>query len=195
VGFVFYPPSARCLRPDDAAALAARLPPEVASVGVVVDPSDAELDAILASVPLDVLQLHGAEPPERVAAIALRTGCRVMKALRVETAGDLADAPAFAAVVDLLMFDAKPPRRADALPGGNGLPFDWRALDGRAWPVPWALAGGLTPESVGAAIARLDPPIVDVSSGVETHPGIKDPARLDAFFAAVGHARQQRTPA
>jgi len=195
VGFNFYPPSARCLRPDDAGSLAARLPDGVAAVGVMVDPSDAELDAVLAHVPLDIVQLHGAETPERVTAVALRSGCLVMKVIQVEEAADLAAADGFAQAADFLMFDARPPRRADAIPGGNGLPFDWRILQNRRFAKPWALAGGLTPANVGDAIRLLTPDILDVSSGVEARPGVKDHAKLDAFFAAASRAAQERVSA
>ena len=143
-----------------------------------------EIDALLQAVPLDVLQLHGYETPERVAEIALRSGCRVIKALRVETAEDLEPLPAYAEVADMILFDAKPPRDA-AWPGGHGLPFDWRLLQGISIAKPWALAGGLHAGNLAAAVELTRAPIVDVSSGVESRPGIKDPAKLDAFFAAA----------
>jgi phosphoribosylanthranilate isomerase len=190
VGFIFYAPSERSLRPDVASMLAGLVPPGVETVGVFVDPTDAELETVLAEVPLDILQLHGRESPERVAEIALRTGCRVMKAVRVEEAADLEVVPDYEAVADLLLFDAKPPRTPGAIPGGNGLAFDWRLLQARRPKRPWLLAGGLTAGNVGAALELLEPPVIDVSSGVELRPGVKDPAKLDAFFAAI--ARQER---
>ena len=184
LGFVCYPPSPRYVDPALARELVAGVPAGVESVGLVVDASDAEIDALLQAVPLDVLQLHGYETPERVAQIVLRSGCRVIKALRVETADDLEQLPAYAEVADIILFDAKPPRDA-AWPGGHGLPFDWRLLQGMSLAKPWALAGGLHAGNLAAAVELTGAPIVDVSSGVESRPGIKDPAKLDAFFAAA----------
>lgn len=185
LGFVFYPPSPRYLDPARARQLAAHAPDGVKTVGVLVDPSDAEIDAVLAAVPVDFLQLHGHETPERVAALALSTGCRVIKALRVEEPADLAPIEEYADAADLLLLDAKPPRDAD-WPGGHGLPFDWRVLEGRTMPLPWALAGGLHAGNLEAAVRLTGAAMVDVSSGVESRPGVKDPAQLAAFFAAAG---------
>jgi len=184
VGLVFYPPSPRYLDPAAARALAQHVPAGVETVGVVVDASDAELDAILQAVPLDVLQLHGYETPARVHEISLRTGCKVMKALRVEEAADLEPLDEHADAADMILFDAKPPRDA-GWPGGHGLPFDWRLLQGVSIPCPWALAGGLHADNLEAAVRLTGVRMVDVSSGVESRPGIKDPAKLEAFFAAV----------
>ena len=184
LGFVCYPPSPRYVDPALARELVEGVPAGVESVGLVVDASDAELDALLQAVPFDVLQLHGYETPERVAQIALRSGCRVIKALRIESAEDLAPVPAYAEVADMLLFDAKPPRDA-AWPGGHGLPFDWRLLQAMSIARPWALAGGLHAGNLAAAVELTAAPMVDVSSGVESRPGVKDPARLDAFFAAA----------
>jgi phosphoribosylanthranilate isomerase len=186
-GFVFYPPSPRHLDPARARELVSLLPPGVESVGLVVDASDAEIDGLLQAVPLDVLQLHGYETPERVEEIALRSGCKVIKALRVESASDLGPAAAYVEVADMLLFDAKPPRDA-AWPGGHGLPFNWRLLEGLRVAKPWALAGGLHAGNVEAAVALTKAPVVDVSSGVESRPGVKDPQKLDAFFAAARRA-------
>ena len=181
VGFVFFPPSPRAIAPSEAAFLAERVPVEVQTVGVVVDPTDELLDGLLSVVPLDILQLHGHETPERVAAIGLRTGTRLMKAIRVETVDDLQPLAAYAEVADMILFDAKPPRDA-AWPGGHGLPFDWRLLADLRLAKPWALAGGLTPDNLAAAVELLHPPLVDVSSGVERAPGKKDPAKLGRFM-------------
>jgi phosphoribosylanthranilate isomerase len=185
LGFIFYPPSPRHLDPARARELAARVPTRVATVGVLVDPSDGEIDAVLQAVPLDFLQLHGHETPERVAALALRSGCRVIKALRVEEPADFGPLDEHATAADLLLLDAKPPRDS-AWPGGHGLPFDWHLLAGRAMPGPWALAGGLRADNLEAAVRLTGAPMVDVSSGVESGgPGVKDPAKLAAFFAAA----------
>ena len=187
LGFVFYPPSPRCVDPALARELVALAPEGAQTVGLVVDASDAEIEALLQAVALDALQLHGHETPERVAEVALRFGCQVIKALRVETADDLAALPAHAEAADMVLFDAKPPRDA-AWPGGHGLPFDWRLLEGLALDRPWLLAGGLHAGNVAQALALTGAPLVDVSSGVESRPGVKDPDKLDAFFAAVARA-------
>lgn len=184
VGFILYPPSPRYVDPPRARELALVVPEGVTSVGVVVDPSDAELEALLQAVPLDALQLHGYETPARVGEIALRTGLRIIKALRVETAEDLAPLAEHAAAADMVLLDAKPPRDA-AWPGGHGLPFDWRLLRDVVLVGDWGLAGGLSPDNLEAAVTLTRAPFVDVSSGVESRPGIKDPEKLAAFFAAV----------
>lgn len=188
VGFVFFPPSPRALSPEQAAALADAVAPPVRMVGVFVDPADEWIDHVLSFVPLDVLQLHGHETPERVRALAIRTGCRVMKAIRVEERADLEGIDAYAEAADMLLFDAKPPRDA-GWPGGHGLPFDWTLLQELRLPLPWALAGGLTAENLAAAVRLVRPPIVDVSSGIEIRPGIKDPARLQAFLEEAARLR------
>jgi phosphoribosylanthranilate isomerase len=182
VGLVFFPPSPRSLDPARARELAQLVEPPARSVGLFVDASDREIEAVLRYVPLDILQLHGDETPERVKQVALLSGLEVMKAIRVEEAADLAMLDEHADAADLILFDAKPPRRADALPGGNGLSFDWRLLGGVELAKPWALAGGLGPDNLAAAVDRVHPPIVDVSSGIESRPGVKDPARLEAFL-------------
>ena len=184
VGLVFFPKSPRNVTIDEAAALAQAVPPGVAKVALVVDADDALLDAITAKVPIDILQLHGNETPERVSAIRARYGLPVMKAVGVAGPDDLAALDDYAKVADQILVDAKPPKSAD-LPGGNGLSFDWRLIAGRRWSVPWMLAGGLTPETVGEAIALTGAMQVDVSSGVETAPGIKDAALIAAFCAAA----------
>jgi len=185
VGFVFFPPSPRNLRPADARDLAVAVPPGVAKVGLVVDMGDADLDALLADVPLDILQCHGRESPERVAAVRARSGLPVMKAVGIAGADDLGALDAHAVAADMLLVDAKPPRGA-ALPGGNGLAFDWRLIANRRWAKPWMLAGGLTPDNVAAAVRLTGARQVDVSSGVESAPGIKDAERMADFVAAAG---------
>jgi phosphoribosylanthranilate isomerase len=184
VGFVFFPKSPRHLSLEAVRALALEVPAGIAKVALTVDASDSEIDAILAAVPVDILQLHGRETPERVAALRTRTGLPQMKAVGVAEAADLAALDRYGRVADMLLVDAKAPKAA-ALPGGNGVPFDWKLIAGRRWPVPWMLAGGLTPENVAEAVRLTGARQVDVSSGVESAPGIKDPARIAAFAAAL----------
>ncbi len=184
VGFVFFPPSPRSIALDAAAAAALAAPPGVAKVALVVDASDAELDALLKHVPIDILQLHGHESPARVADVRVRHGLPVMKAVGVAGPGDLAALDNYARVADQLLIDAKPPKGADR-PGGNAVAFDWTLIAGRRWPVPWMLAGGLNPDNVAEAIRLTGARQVDVSSGVERAPGDKDPARVAAFIKAA----------
>jgi phosphoribosylanthranilate isomerase len=184
VGLVFFPKSPRNVTIAEAATLALAVPPGVAKVALVVDADNALLDEITANVPLDILQLHGHETPERVSEIRARYGLPVMKAVGVADESDLAALDSYARVADQILVDAKPPKDAD-LPGGNGLSFDWRLIGGRRWPVPWMLAGGLTPDTVGEAIALTGATQVDVSSGVECAPGVKDAALIAAFCAAA----------
>ncbi|MEQ9813235.1 MAG: phosphoribosylanthranilate isomerase [Azospirillaceae bacterium] len=188
VGFVFYPPSPRSLDPVLAAQLARRLPTGMRSVGLFVEPDDALLDRVLSTVPLDLIQLHGQEMPGRVAEIRDGLSLPVMKAVKIAERADLDAAVDYVPVADILLFDAKPPRNVAALPGGNGLAFDWSLLAGRRWPKPWMLSGGLDAGNVAEAIARTGAPAVDVSSGVEDRPGHKDPARVTAFLAAARRA-------
>lgn len=180
VGFVFFEKSPRNVSLQTARDLAIEVPLGIAKVALVVNASDAELDAIVAAVPLDMLQLHGRETPERVLEIKARYGLPVMKAVGVASADDLPALDLYAAVADQLLIDAKPPKDA-SLPGGNGLAFDWRLIAGRSWSVPWMLAGGLTPLNVAEAVRMTGARQVDVSSGVEAEPGVKDSARIEAF--------------
>lgn len=167
------------------AALAVDVPPGLAKVLLSVDADNATLDAITARVPLDMLQLHGHESPDRVLEIKARYGLPVMKAIGVADAGDLAAIDLYSPVADQLLIDAKPPKDAD-LPGGNGLAFDWRLLaDRKYWTRPWMLAGGLTPDNVAEAVRLTGAMQVDVSSGVESAPGMKDAGLMAAFSAAV----------
>ena len=183
IGFVFYPPSPRAVTPGQASALAAR-GGAARRVGLLVDASDDEISAILAAVPLDILQLHGEESPARAAQLRQHFGLPVMKALGIAEAADFAVLADYAPVVDMFLLDAKPPPGA-SLPGGNAASFDWALLAGRAIPRPWLLAGGLTPDNVADAIAQSGAPGVDVSSGVERARGVKDPARIRAFIQAA----------
>lgn len=183
-GFVFYPPSPRHLELEAARALALAAPPGLAKVALTVDADDPTLDAILARVPVDILQLHGRESPERVAELRARTGLPVMKAIGIREAADLAAIDAYAPVADMLLIDAKPPRGADR-PGGNAVAFDWSLIAGRRWPVPWMLAGGLTPANVARAVDLTGARAVDVSSGIESAPGVKSPELMTAFARAL----------
>lgn len=185
VGFVFFPKSPRHLGIDQARSLALGVPPGVAKVALTVDADDATLDAIVARVPLDLLQLHGGEPPERVSGIRARYGLPVMKAVGIRTAGDLALLDSHEPVADQILVDARPMPGAD-LPGGNGIAFDWKLIAGRRWKKPWMLAGGLTPLNVAEALRLTGARQVDVSSGVESAPGVKDESLIRAFLAAAG---------
>jgi phosphoribosylanthranilate isomerase len=183
-GFVFFPKSPRHLTVEVARDLALLAPEGLCKVALTVDADDATLDAILGAVPLDMLQLHGHETPGRVAEVRARYGLPVMKAMGVVDEGDLAGLMEMSLAADQLLIDAKPPKGA-ALPGGNGLAFDWRLLVGRKWLRPWMLAGGLTPENVAQAVRLTGARQVDVSSGVESAPGVKDAARIAAFVQAA----------
>lgn len=184
VGFVFYPPSPRHLSIERAAALAASVPPGITRVGVMVDPDDLFLERLLAKAPLDLLQLHGKETPARVQAVKDRFRVRVMKAIPVAGESDLEPAKTYYGVADWLMFDAKPPKEmSDAMPGGNALAFDWRLLRARRWQLPWMLSGGLDPDNLTAAATISGATALDVSSGVESAPGVKDPAKIRLFLA------------
>jgi len=183
-GFVFYPPSPRDLTPEQAAALVAGVSAGITRVGVFVDPVDAALERVLAKVPLDLLQFHGAETPARLAAIKDRFRLKVMKAIKVAGEVDLQAAKNFYAVADWLMFDAKPPKDFEnALPGGNALAFDWQLLRQKQWPLPWMLSGGLNVDNLAEAARISRAEVLDVSSGVERRPGEKDPAKIRAFLA------------
>jgi len=184
VGFVFFPKSPRHLRLEEAAPMALSVPEGVAKVALTVDADDATLDALTEAVPLDVLQLHGHESPARVAEIKARYGLPVMKAVGISGPEDLTQIDFYAKVADQILVDAKPPEGADR-PGGNALAFDWQLLQGRRWPVPWMLAGGLTPENVAGALRLTGARQVDVSSGVESAPGEKDSELMRAFCAAA----------
>ncbi|MCK8785182.1 phosphoribosylanthranilate isomerase [Roseomonas sp. NAR14] len=192
VGFVFFPPSPRAVSPAVAASLSARQAGGAGRVGLFVDPDDALLEAVLAALPLDLIQLHGAESPERCAMLRARFGRPVMKALGIAAESDLAALDRYAGAVDRFLLDAKPVP-GDALPGGNARRFDWSLPTRRRIPLPWLLAGGLTPANVADAIAESGAPGVDVSSGVERARGVKDPAMVAAFVASA-HAAPDAAP-
>lgn len=185
VGFVFYPPSPRCVAPAQAADLARLLPTSVRSVGLFVDPDDALLELVTGQVPFDLLQLHGQESPQRLAEIKSRFHLPVMKAFRIGSLADLDAVAAYEGVADRLLFDAKPPAAPGALPGGNGVAFDWTLLAGRRWSRPWMLSGGLKADNVAEGVRATGATAVDVSSGVEDRPGRKSPEMIRKFLQAV----------
>ncbi len=189
-GFNFFPKSPRSVTPAEALPLVLAAPPGLAKVALVVDADDAMLDALTEALPLDMLQLHGKESPDRVAEIRARYGLPVMKAVGVADEGDLAAVFDYSLVADQILVDAKPPKNA-VLPGGNGLTFDWRLVAQRRWLRPWMLAGGLTAENVAEAVRLTNARQVDVASGVESAPGVKDAAKIAAFVRA---ARQDGPP-
>ena len=184
IGLVFYPPSPRSVTADAAAQLAQLVPERVLRVALFVDPDDDLLRRVTSQVQLDLIQLHGSESPNRVAAIKRLTGLAAMKAIKVAVAADVETAKPYLGVADRLLFDAKAPSSmADALPGGNAVSFDWALLAGKSWPVPWMLSGGLNADNIVEAVRISGARVVDVSSGVESKPGVKDPARIRAFLA------------
>ena len=183
-GFVFYPPSPRHVELSQFAKLSAAAAGQITRVGLMVDPDDAQIEEILQTAPLDMIQLHGHESPARVQAVRVRTELPVMKALSVAGPGDLGLVREYEDIADWLLFDAKPPKDA-ALPGGNGEAFDWSILEGVQHTKPWMLAGGLSPETVPKALSILSPTALDVSSGVESAPGLKDAGKIRAFIKAV----------
>jgi phosphoribosylanthranilate isomerase len=182
VGFVFYPPSPRAVSPERAARLCAAVPSGVQRVALFVDADDASIAAVLDLAPIDILQFHGQESPDRVADVKARFDRPVMKAIAIAGPQDVLAASRYEDRADMLLFDAKPPRRADALPGGNGLAFDWRLIADRRWRLPWMLSGGLTAELLPEAVRISGAAAVDVSSGVERRPGDKDPNKIREFL-------------
>jgi phosphoribosylanthranilate isomerase len=185
IGLVRFPRSPRHVEFEAGAALADRARGRAQVVALLVDPDDDELDHAIRSLRPDLLQLHGRESPERVAGIRARFGVPVMKAVGIADEGDVAGLRAYAAVADRLLVDAKPPRTAGALPGGNGLSFDWHLVAGLDLPKPLMLSGGLDPGNVAEALRLTGLTGVDVSSGVESAPGVKDRARIAAFVGAA----------
>jgi phosphoribosylanthranilate isomerase len=187
LGFVFFEKSPRNLTLDAAARLAEPVRGRAKIVALAVDPSDAEIDRIAQGLRPDFLQLHGRESPSRVREVAARAGTGVIKALPVSEASDVAAAGNYEELADHLMFDARPPKEATR-PGGGGASFDWTLLSGRRFRRPWFLAGGLDPWNLGDAVQQSGAPLVDVSSGVERGPGLKDPALIKAFLDAARKA-------
>jgi len=186
VGFVFFPPSPRSVTLAEAGALSARVKGRAGKVALTVDADDALLADIVAALAPDLLQLHGREPPERVAAIRAKFGLPVMKAIPVETRADLDLVGNYESVVDRILFDARAPKDATR-PGGLGKPFDWNLLKDLSLSVPYVLSGGLTPDNVAEALRITRADGVDVSSGVERAPGEKDAEKIRVF---IRNARQ-----
>ncbi len=184
LGFVFFAKSPRNLEIKAARALMQGVPEGICKVVLTVNAEDAFLDQILDALPVDMLQLHGKETPDRVMSLRSTYGLPVMKAVGVADEADLPALADYSQVADQLLVDAKPPKTSE-LPGGNGLSFDWRLIAGRRWAVPWMLAGGLTHENVAEAVELTGATQVDVSSGVERAPGVKDPRRIEAFLKAA----------
>jgi len=184
VGFVFFPPSPRHLGFEAARSLGARVRGSAQKVALTVDADDAVFDAVVETLQPDMLQLHGKEPPARVAALKQRFGLPVMKAIAVKTKSDLAGVAAYAAIADRLLFDARAPREATR-PGGLGRPFDWHVLEHLDPGVPFMLSGGLNAGNIGEALRITRAPGVDVSSGVERAPGEKDADKIRAFARAA----------
>ncbi len=184
LGFMFFAKSPRNLAADAAARLAQPVRGQAKIVAVLVDPDDGEVDRVALALKPDLIQLHGAETPARARAIGVRAGAGIIKALPVSETSDLARAAQYETVVEHLMFEGKPAPDADR-PGGAGQAFDWTLLAGRRFQRPWFLAGGLDPWNLAEAVALSGAPLVDVSSGVERGPGLKDPALIRAFLDAA----------
>ena len=184
VGFIFFPKSPRYILPADAGRLRKAAIGRAKAVAVTVDADDATLDAIVAEMTPDMLQFHGSETPERVLAAKARYGLPVMKAFSIRDAADLAAIEAYRGIADRFLFDAKPPKGAE-LPGGNGVPFDWRLLATLGSDTPYMLSGGLNAGNIGEALRLVHPAGIDISSGVESAPGVKDAGLIEAFFRAV----------
>lgn len=187
IGLVFFPPSPRNVSLQEAGPLADLARGRTKIVALTVDADDSLIDGITRFVRPDIVQLHGSETPERAGVIKSRTGCSVMKVIKVETAADAElafDYVAPAGPCDLILFDAKAPK-GSVLPGGNGLTFDWRAIESVRGRLAFMLSGGLDADNVANAIRLTGAPAVDVSSGVESAPGVKDPARIRAFLTAA----------
>jgi phosphoribosylanthranilate isomerase len=184
VGFVHFPRSPRHIGFEQAASLKALLPESIKSVTVLVDPDDATLAQATSILAPDYIQLHGKETPQRVQDIRQRFGTKIIKAFSVRHDDDISQSRNFYTVCDMLMFDAKAPETA-LLPGGNGLSFDWALLKDRSFPLPWFLSGGLNVDNVAAAIGQTGATLVDVSSGIERAPGVKDSALIEQFIKAA----------
>lgn len=190
VGFVFFPKSPRNVDIATAKRLANRVGDKVKVVALTVDASDDLVTDINDAIGPDFFQLHGTESVDRIEAVTCMTGRPAIKAVAISTEDDVHRAETFLPVAELILFDAKPPTRTDALPGGNGIAFDWSLIANVADSVPYMLSGGLTPDNVAAAIQQTGAKIVDVSSGVESAPGVKDPVLIRRFLEAAKTAKQ-----
>ena len=191
VGFIFFSKSPRSIDPVAAGRLRRAARGRAKAVAVTVDAADAFLDEIVTAMRPDMLQLHGHETPERVAEIKARYGLPVVKALPVSEVADLDAAKPYLGIADRFLFDARPPKGA-VLPGGNGVAFDWRVLAGLDARIDYMLSGGLNADNIGEALRLANPPGIDVSSGVESAPGVKEPALIEKFFRAVAMAKENR---
>ncbi len=186
-GFIFFPKSPRNIEPDDAGRLADRIRGQAKIVAVTVNADNDELDEIVSALNPDILQLHGSEDPERLLTVKAMYGLPVMKALSVREASDLEKIDAYVGIADRFLFDAKPPAGSD-LPGGNGVSFDWKLLDALDGSVDYMLSGGLNAENIGEAMVQTRARAIDISSGVESAPGVKDLKLMESFFNAVRQA-------
>ena len=187
VGFIFFPKSPRNIEPDDAGRIADRIRGQAKIVAVTVNADNDELDEIVSALNPDILQLHGSEDAERLLTVKAMYGLPVMKALSVREASDLEKIDAYIGIADRFLFDAKPPKGSD-LPGGNGVSFDWKLLDALDGSVDYMLSGGLNAENIGEAMAQTSARAIDISSGVESAPGVKDLKLMESFFNAVRQA-------
>ena len=186
IGLVFYPPSPRAVTVTEAAHLSKMVPKTVQTVGLFVNITDNLLNSVLDQIPLDILQLHGKETPERVNEVKDLTGLPIMKAIHIENKSDFSEIDRYTGVADQILFDTKVPKNMEnALPGGNAISFDWTLFGNRPWEKNWMLSGGLTANNVSEAIRVSGAQSVDVSSGVETMPGQKDIKLIDAFLETV----------
>jgi len=186
VGLVFYPPSPRSVRISEAAILAKIVPNKIKKVGLFVDISDEPLKDIVDQVPLDILQLHGNETPERVVKIKKFTGLPVMKAIHIENNTDFSALDKYTGIADQILFDAKVPKNLkNSLPGGNALTFDWKLFANQPWKNNWMLSGGLNEKNIAEAVITTGARAVDISSGVERRPGQKDPKLISEFIETV----------
>ncbi|TCT44662.1 phosphoribosylanthranilate isomerase [Martelella mediterranea] len=192
VGFIFFGKSPRHVETDEAARLIEHVGGRAKTVAVTVNADNDYLEEIVFGAKPDMLQLHGKESVERVLTVKALFAKPVIKSFSIRTAEDLVVTEAYEGVADRVLFDAKPPEGA-VLPGGNGITFDWRLLAGMRDSIPYFLSGGLNAENVGEAIVKTGAPGLDISSGVEIAPGVKDPGRIDAFFDAVAHALESQT--
>ncbi|MGO4623361.1 phosphoribosylanthranilate isomerase [Ensifer sp. 2YAB10] len=186
-GFIFFPKSPRNIEPDDAGRLADRIRGQAKIVAVTVNADNDELDEIVSALNPDILQLHGSEDPERLLTVKAMYGLPVMKALSVREASDIEKIDAYVGIADRFLFDAKPPAGSD-LPGGNGVSFDWKLLDALDGSVDYMLSGGLNAENIGEAMVQTRARAIDISSGVESAPGVKDLKLMESFFNAVRQA-------